>query len=143
MVDVERIFTVRKPVDTVIEYLKDFSHSERWDPGTVSCRRTGSGPLGVGAEWHNVTEFRGKKTELTYRLDRAEPGRLVFVGTNKTVTSTDDLTLTALGEGTRVTYRATITFHGLAKLADPFLKREFERLGDEVVSTMTETLEAL
>jgi carbon monoxide dehydrogenase subunit G len=140
MVEVHRVFTVHRPVEVVSEYLRDFAHAEAWDPGTVSCIRLDSGPVRVGSEWHNVSEFRGKKTELAYRLTRMETGRLIFVGENKTATSTDDLTLTAIPEGTRITYRATIIFNGLAKLAGPFLKREFEKLGDQIVVTMPRTL---
>ncbi|MCS7477494.1 SRPBCC family protein [Umezawaea endophytica] len=143
MVNVERRFTVDKPVGVVAEYLKDFANAEQWDPGTRSCVRTDSGPVQVGSTWHNVSEFKGKETELDYRLDRMEPNRLVFVGENKTATSTDDLTLTPAGSGTEVTYHAHIVFHGLAKVADPFLKSEFEKLGDEVVESMTKAVENL
>ncbi len=146
MVDVERKLTVRTPAEAVVGYLKDFANAEQWDPGTVSCVRVGDGggaPIGVGTRWHNVSKFRGRETELDYRLDRLEAGRVVFVGTNKTATSTDDFTVTGGTDGTVVTYHANIVFHGLAKLADPFLKKEFEKLGDEVVRTMTEALVAL
>ncbi|WP_191251092.1 SRPBCC family protein [Amycolatopsis oliviviridis] len=143
MVHVHRTITVRTPAQTVVDYLKDFAHAEAWDPGTVSCTRTGTGPIAVGSQWHNVSEFRGKKTELTYRLDRLEPGRIVFVGDNKTATSTDDLTVSEEDGTTTVSYHATIEFHGLAKLADPFLKRQFEKMGDELVPTMKSVLEAL
>ncbi|ANN17390.1 polyketide cyclase [Amycolatopsis orientalis] len=143
MVDVHRTITVRTPAQTVVEYLRDFAHAEEWDPGTVSCTRADTGPIVVGAQWRNVSEFRGKKTELAYRLDRLEPGRIVFVGSNKTATSTDDLTVTEEDGTTTISYHATIEFHGLAKLADPFLKREFEKMGDELVPTMTKALEAL
>ena len=91
MVDVSRTLTVRAPLASVVEYLKDFAHAESWDPGTVSCVQTTPGPVGVGTEWRNVSEFRGKETTLTYRLEKLEPQRLVFVGENKTATSTDDL----------------------------------------------------
>jgi hypothetical protein len=33
-----------------------------------------------------------------------------------------------------------VVFHGLAKLADPFMKKEFDRLGDELIGTMTTAL---
>ncbi len=138
-----RTITVRTPGQTVVDYLQDFAHAEAWDPGTVSCTREGGGPIAVGSQWHNVSEFRGKQTELTYRLEQLEPGRIVFVGSNKTATSTDDLTVTEEGGVTTISYHATIKFHGLAKLADPLLKREFEKLGDELVPTMTKALEAL
>ena len=42
-----------------------------------------------------------------------------------------------------ITYQATIVFNGLAKLADPFLKREFERLGDAVVDAITAKVNAI
>jgi carbon monoxide dehydrogenase subunit G len=143
MVQVERTVTVRTPVDRVAGYLADFAHTEEWDPGTVRCTRSDAGPVAVGAQWHNVSEFRGKETELDYRLTRFDPDRVRFVGENKTATSTDDFTLTPGPDGTTVHYRATIVFHGLAKLASPLLKREFERLGDEVVPALTGALEKL
>jgi carbon monoxide dehydrogenase subunit G len=143
MVDVSRTLTVRAPLPAVVEYLKDFAHAEEWDPGTVSCVQTTEGPVGIGTEWRNVSEFRGKETTLTYRLEHAEERRLVFVGTNKTATSTDDLTFEGLHESTTITYHAHVEFHGLAKLADPFLKKEFDRLGDELIHTMTTAVEKL
>ncbi|MBK1787753.1 SRPBCC family protein [Prauserella cavernicola] len=143
MVDVRRTFTVRAPLDTVVDYLSDFANAESWDPGTVSCARLGTGPVEVGSRWRNVSEFRGKETELVYRLTRRERERLTFVGENKTATSTDDVAFAEVDGGTRIDYRASIRFHGLAKLADPFLRREFERLGDELVPTMTAAVERL
>lgn len=137
MVSVQRIFTVDKSVDVVADYLRDFARTEAWDPGTISCTRVDDGPIVIGSRWHNVSEFRGKETQLDYRLTCLEPQRLTFVGKNKTATSTDDLKFAAEGTGTTITYDATIVFHGLAKLAGPFLKAEFERLGDGVVEAMT------
>ncbi|AJE85446.1 Polyketide cyclase/dehydrase [Streptomyces albus] len=136
MVHVERVITLDRPLARVVAYLSDFSHAVEWDPGTQECERSGSGPLTVGAEWDNTSVFRGRTTQLRYRLDRLEENRLTFTGENKTAHSTDDMTFTAEGEGTVLTYRATIRFKGLARLADPFLRREFERLGDEVSRTL-------
>ncbi len=144
MVHIQRTFTVAQPVEVVVDYLKDFGHAEQWDPGTVSCTRVGSGPVEVGTSWENVSKVRGRETELSYRLERLEAGRITFVGRNKTATSTDDLTFTAVSDQTsQIRYDANIVFHGIAKLADPFLRREFERLGDETVRQMTQVVNAL
>ena len=143
MVNAERTFSVQPQPDVVVEYLSNFAHAERWDPGTVSCTRKDDGPIRTGSTWHNVSKFKGKETELTYELTRWDADHLIFVGKNKTATSTDDITITAEGTGSTITYRANIEFHGLAKLAGPFLKSEFERLGDQTVKTMTSTLNAL
>ncbi|MFD9124858.1 SRPBCC family protein [Kitasatospora sp. NPDC059571] len=141
MIEVRRTITVARPLDEVARYLADFSRTEEWDPGTVRCTRVGDGPVAPGARWHNVSRFRGRTTELDYRLDRLESGRLVFVGANRTVTATDDIGLTAAtGATTVVDYRATLEFKGLARLAAPFLRAEFERLADRVAVRLPEAL---
>jgi carbon monoxide dehydrogenase subunit G len=144
MVQVERTFTVNAPCDVVVSYLRDFAHAESWDPGTVSCRQETPGEPGVGTVWHNVSRILGRQTELSYRLTRDEPRHVTFVGENKTATSTDDLTFEPAGEGsTTITYRATVEFHGLAKLADPVMRIEFNRLAAKLVPQLTRAVEAL
>ncbi|MGY0021512.1 SRPBCC family protein [Streptomyces sp. cg35] len=144
-VRVTRTLTVPHPLDQVVRYLADFAHTEQWDPGTTACSRTGgtdNDPVREGATWHNVSVFRGRETELVYRLERMRADRLVFVGENKTATSTDDLTFQSHGAVTEIIYRATIAFHPWwAKLAEPVLRREFEKLGDEVTRTLPEALD--
>jgi carbon monoxide dehydrogenase subunit G len=142
MVAVHRTITVERPLDEVVAYLADFGNTETWDPGTVSCARVGDGPVAVGARWRNVSRFRGRTTELDYRLDRLEPARLVFVGTNRTVTATDDLVFGTAGDSTVVDYRATLDFKGPARLVAPFLRAEFERLADQVAVRLPQVLAA-
>jgi carbon monoxide dehydrogenase subunit G len=152
MVQVTRTFTVQQPTSVVVGYLKDFARAEAWDPGTKSCRRTDSGDIRVGSTWQNVSSFRGRETELEYTLRRLDPDHLTFVGKNKTATSTDDITFSSgdgvttisSGDGvTTITYSATIEFHGLAKLAAPFLQSTFDKLADETEQQMTDVLNRL
>lgn len=142
MVSVQRTFSVDRSVHDVLDYLKDFGNAEEWDPGTVSCERIGSAsPVAEGARWHNVSRFLGRTTELTYRLERMEPDRLVFVGENDKARSTDDLTLRAGVDGTEITYRAEIQFHGPIRFADPLLRLPLEKIATDTVKTMTEAIE--
>ena len=143
MVHISRTFTVDQPVDVVIDYLADFTHAEQWDPGTQTCVRLDDGPVRAGSTWRNVSKVLGRETELTYRLDRLDPGHLTFTGFNDTATSTDDITVVAAGPKSEITYDARIEFNGLAKLATPIMKIEFERLGTETVKGITETLSRL
>lgn len=144
MITVQREIRTSKPMADVVAYLSDFAHAEQWDPGTVTCKRLDSGPLAVGATFRNVSTFRGKETELRYELTRLDLDHVVFVGRNKTVTSTDDLAFAAEpGGGTVLTYQATLVFHGLAKLATPFLRRPFEKLADDTQEQLTRVLGAL
>jgi uncharacterized protein YndB with AHSA1/START domain len=144
MPSVQRTFEVDAPLDQVFDYLTDFTHTEQWDPGTVSTTRLDTAPLSVGARFRNVSEFRGRRTELEYTLRELDHGKhLVFVGKNKTATATDDLTFSGGDRRTTITYRANFEFHGLAKLAGPIVALGLNKLADETVTQMKQTLEAL
>lgn len=119
VIEVERVMTLDHPLRNVVGFLADFSNAELWDPGTITCDRVGTGGLSVGSEWHNVSEFRGRRTELLYRLARFDTDHLTFVGRNKTATSTDDMRFEEHDGRTRLTYRAHVEFNGLARLATP------------------------
>ena len=56
MVDVSRTFTVRQPREVIVAYLRDFSHAEQWDPGTVECTQEDDAPIALGTRWHNKSK---------------------------------------------------------------------------------------
>jgi hypothetical protein len=78
MTTVTRTFTVTPAPQVVIDYLKDFGHTEEWDPGTRTCTRNDSGPIVAGSSWHNVSKIHGITAELTYTLKSLEADQLVF-----------------------------------------------------------------
>lgn len=143
MVNVTRTFLVDKPVETVVDYLKDFGNAVEWDPGTQRCERQDEGPIQVGSTWHNVSKVLGKESELTYTLEKLEPGHVVLVGRNDTATSTDDITVRPADGGSEITYHAQIDLHGAAKLGAPVVKIEFERLGNATEKQLTEAISRL
>lgn len=145
MITVERRIEVGRPLSQVFAYLADFTHTEQWDPGTVHTTRTDDGPLALGSTFHNVSQFRGRQTELDYRIMRFDQDEhLTFTGTNKTVQATDDMSFAAAGDDrTVLTYRAHFVFKGWARLAEPFLRRGLERIADETVEQLKPVLEAL
>ncbi|GAB3249603.1 SRPBCC family protein [Nocardioides dilutus] len=143
---VERTFTVTTPIETVFDYLADFTRTNEWDPGTIETRHV-SGDGGVGTTYHNRSEFAGRRTELTYEcLAHERPTRLQFRGTNKTATATDTLTFAPVGDGgsTQVHYRADFEFAFPVSLVAPLVvKPKLAGLADETVAQLTRTLEAL
>jgi len=140
---VERTFTVTAPAATVLDYLADFGNTQQWDPGTRRTTRNDSGPIAVGANWHNESKVLGVTTELTYTLCEMTAGRLVFIGRNEGATSTDTITVRPGETGTEVTYHLDLEMHGLAKLATPVMKIEFEKLGSQVAANLTGVLNRL
>lgn len=138
-----RTFTVTPPPSVVLDYLKDFSNAEDWDPGTQTCTRIDEGPIQVGSRWHNVSKIAGVSTELVYELTELTPERLVLVGSNETATSTDTITVVPHAEGSEVTYEAVIEMQGAAKLAEPLVKLVFEKIGNDTEDDMTTVLNQL
>ncbi len=140
MPTVSRTFTVSPPPAKIVDYLKDFANAEEWDPGTQTCTRTDNGPLGEGASWHNVSKIFGVTAELTYVLRELSDDTLVFVGTNKSSTSTDTITVAPDGTGSRLTYRADLEMNGAAKLLNPVMKLVFEQLANDTQKQMVTVL---
>lgn len=140
-----RTFDVRPEPAVVLDYLKDFSNAEAWDPGTESCTRTDSGPVRVGSTWHNVSKIAGVSTELDYTLERLTDDTIVLVGRNDTATSTDTITVvpTPDGRGSRITYEAVIELSGAARIADPVMKIVFEKIGSDTEDDMATVLNRL
>ncbi|MEP9364625.1 SRPBCC family protein [Nocardioides sp. CN2-186] len=143
MTTVSRTFVVSPPPAVVLDYLQDFSRTEEWDPGTEKCTRIDDGPIHVGSRWHNESKIAGISTELTYELVELTDRRVVFVGTNKTATSTDTITVEPHADGSEVTYEAVIEMNGAAKLAAPFVKLVFEKVGSDTEDTMVAVLNRL
>ncbi len=145
MVHVIRTFEVHVNPSVALEYLKDFSHAVEWDPGTVSCERIGDefAPIEIGAKWHNVSKLIVISTELEYELRELQADRIVLRGTNKTATSIDDIRVEPSTAGSMITYEATVTFNGAAKLTDPLMKLIFLKLAKDLVVDMTKALEKL
>ncbi|MDY6808992.1 MAG: SRPBCC family protein [Actinomycetota bacterium] len=141
MVDVSRTFTVQRPRDQIVAYLRDFAHAVEWDPGTQACEQIGTDPVAQGTQWHNESKLFGMSTSLTYELTTDRPDHLVFTGRNKTATSVDDMSFHAAdADSTEITYRAHVQFNGLARLADPVAQLAFQRLAGTVPEQMTRVL---
>lgn len=144
MPTVTRTVHTPAPIDVVQRYLRDFANAEEWDAGTISCTPVDDAPVGVGKQWRNVSQFRGRETTLTYTLERDDPDHLRIVGRNKTVTSEDDMDLIASDDGgTDVSYTATFTFHGAAKLATPLLLPALGKLADDAEKSLRDALRKL
>jgi carbon monoxide dehydrogenase subunit G len=134
---------VEKPLDTVFDFLSDFTTTVQWDPGTVTTVRL-HGNGGIGATYVNTTKFLGKETHLTYVVEELTDRKLIRLrGENDTVTSVDTMSFRRVGSGTEVSYRAEFEFKGLSRLIAPLLKPALERLGNQAEAGMRTALNQL
>jgi len=140
---VQKTVTVDKPLDTVFNYLSDFTTTTEWDPGTVATvNHHGDG--GAGTTYLNTSTFLGRKTQLTYVVGEFIPRkRIQLRGENKTLVAVDTMTFRSIAGGTEVTYTAEFTFKGPSRLLAPLLRPAFEQLGKQAQAGMRKTLNQL
>jgi carbon monoxide dehydrogenase subunit G len=143
MIVVERTFTVETNPAAAIAYLTDFGNTQEWDRAATHTVRDGSGPLQPGATWRQACRILGITAELTWTLVEATADRLVFHGRNEGATCTETILVRPAPGGTEVTYRVELEMHGLAKLASPVMRIEFEKLGTAGAAGLSQALNRL
>lgn len=138
------VTTVRTPrsPQEAFEYMADLRNFAEWDPGVtraVQVDGEGAGPDGV----YDVTvKNPGKDLTLRYRTREFDAPRFVrVVATSTLFTSDDRITVEADGDGSLVTYDAELRLNGPLRLADPFLKLAFGRIGDRAAAGLRTALD--
>lgn len=138
---IERTFPVECLPAAALDYLADFGRAVEWDPGTQKCERQDDGPVRVGSIWANTSKLGPITTELTYELTEWTNERLLFVGTNKTATSRDTISLARRGDtGATLHYVSDVTFHKFSAIAEPVMRVIFAKLAKETVERLTDVL---
>ena len=67
----------------------------------------------------------------------------MFVGKNKSSTSTEKIHVDAADTGSVITYRNELEMHGLIALLNPVLKLYFEKLANDTEKQLTSVLNRL
>jgi hypothetical protein len=113
------------------DYMASFEHAAEWDPGVVEASRIDDGPLGLASEFHVLATFGSRTLPLTYKITVFEHGtRVVLTAETSTLRSVDEITVSASGEGSCVTYNADLRLRGLLWIGNPLLGLAFKKIGD-------------
>ena len=129
------------PVEAAFDYLADFSRTAEWDPGVSEARRLTRGEVGLGSRFRVTVSFLGRRIPLEYRITEYDrPSRLVLVGGDASLRSTDEISFVPRPGGTRMTYEARLELGGLRRLADPILDLLFQRIGRLALRGLQERL---
>jgi carbon monoxide dehydrogenase subunit G len=122
---VTKVRTALTPQDA-FAYMADLRHFAEWDPGVkrvVQVDGEGAGP---------TSSFDVTVSGTTLRYVTREfqpPANLLVVAESSTLVSTDRVTVEGVDGGSVVTYDADLRLKGLFRLADPFLRLAFGRIG--------------
>ena len=122
-------------------YIADFSTAAEWDPGIVEARRLTLAPTAVGSRFEVIALFRGRQQRFEYQVTEYEDGtRIALHGEGEKARSDDVITVTPHDGGTRVVYEADIRLKGVFRVAEPFLRGTFERMGDAALDGLAARL---
>jgi hypothetical protein len=138
---VETIETRLSP-EAAFTYVADFAHQADWDPNTRSSRRIDDGPIALGARFALEVAVGGRTAPMEYRITAYDPPkRVVLVGEGSGVWSSDEISFTALPDGTRIDYVAEIRLQGPLGLIQPLLGRAFAKIGRGAAEGMRAALD--
>jgi carbon monoxide dehydrogenase subunit G len=137
------LVTIDVPGDpkAVFDYLVDFSNTVQWDPGVLEAERLTAGKIGLASRFRIVVSFFGTSSEFIYRVTKYErPYRFRVEGNNGFVASEDDVAITPVSGGARVTYDANLRLPAYLWPLDPILQAAFQWAGRASVAAMRDTL---
>jgi len=137
------LVTIDVPDDpkAVFDYLVDFSNTAQWDPGVLEAERLDTGKIGLASRFRLIVSFFGASSEFAYRVTKYErPYRFRIEGSNGLVTSEDDVAITPVAGGTRVTYDASLQLPLYLRPLDPLLQAAFHWASRASVAGMRDTL---
>ena len=134
---------VRRPIDEVFAYLADFSNTQEWDPGVVSAKKRGDGPVAMGTQFEVVSKFFGQELPLDYQIVQYDPpSRVVLEAENDNLRSVDTIAFEKTARGTRLTYDANLTLKGIRYVGDFALHLAFQWVGRRALEGLQEALNA-
>jgi len=136
-----REIEVAAAAEATFAYLADFANAAEWDPGIVEARRLTPVPTGVGSRFEVIALFRGRRQRFEYVVTEFVEGtRLALHGEGEKALSDDVISVTSHGDGTRVAYEAELRLKGVYRVAEPFLRSTFARMGDAALDGLAARL---
>lgn len=112
--------------------MADFANAEGWDPATLESKQLGTGPIQTGARFELKMEIFGRENVIDYEIIEFDaPTRVVLRGENSGSVSIDEISVAPHGNGSAVTYEATVTMKGAYKLLGPLFAPVFKKMGDK------------
>jgi len=143
MVKVKTSVVINRPIEEVFKFADDPNNDAQWQSGNIESMQTSEGPMGVGTTTQTVTQFLGKRLELTFEITEHEPNRRVgFKSTSGPIPMTGTTTYEEAEGGTKVTLELEGDVGGVFKLAEPIVARTAQRQFEGNYLTLKDVLEA-
>lgn len=141
---VEESVYIPRPPQEVFNFVSKYENVPIWDSSVVHAETVGGGPVQQGTRSKGTSKVVGKKFDWTAEVVEFDPpNRLVTRSVDSQLEFTITNSLTAEGEGTRLTFRidAASGLGGVfGKLADRFVEAAQARTVRANLETLAELL---
>ena len=119
----EESIVIARPVNTVFEYLADFSNIPQWRGAVAESSMKTDGPVGVGTRFETVSQFLGRRSASIQEVTDYEPdAKLAYVGDGGPIGAIKATYLfSAEDGGTRIDFVGEANPGGLFKLLEPLI----------------------
>lgn len=137
------VTTIDVPGDPkdVFDYLADFSNTPEWDPNVAEAERLDAGKIGLSSRFRVVVSFFGASGELAYRVTAYErPHRIRLEASNAILGVKDDVAITPVAGGARITWDAELRLPFYLRPLDPLFQTGFRWLSAPAIERLRETL---
>jgi hypothetical protein len=131
----------RSPSELFV-YMARFSNAAQWDPGVSSAEELTPGAPALGSTYRLMVKSLGRSMALDYKIiEFDEPRRVVLNAENWMLRSTDLIEVQpGPGDGSTLTYDATLVLKGFLSPLSPVLSRPFTQIGDRAAASLRTTL---
>ena len=142
MIHIEETRVISRSLDEVFAYVANFANTAEWDPGIVQAHRIDDGDVRLGSTFAVTASFAGRELPLEYEITQYDPpGLLALATSSPRFGAVDTIHFESIdGETTRVRYEADFELKGVMRLAEPFLRGTFTKLGVKAMDGLKATL---
>lgn len=131
----------RLPSD-VFDYIADFSRINEWDHTILAASKASDGPIGLGSKFDLVFSMGLRKVPISYEITEYSPNtKLVLTGTSATFVAVDTVEIKATDSGCHVSWRADLSFSGVAAKLVPLIKTKVIKGGRQTIRDLAVALQ--
>ncbi|MCG8689180.1 MAG: SDR family NAD(P)-dependent oxidoreductase [Desulfobacterales bacterium] len=142
MIRLKESIYVGQDIETVFNYVSDFTNIKEWDPGVLSSNKIGTGEVGVGSTYDLVLTFGLFRPRMSYSTTVFQPfSKVVLKGKGDTYTAIDTIVFKKAGQGTQVDYQADIQFSGIGNYLEAYLSPVLRQIGRKAILGLKQTLD--
>lgn len=133
---------VERPQEEAFDYTADFSNIQAWDPGVVSSRRIGSGPIGIGSQFDVEVKFGQGTLPMVYEIVEFEPeSRVVLRGVGEKLEAVDEIKFATHDNLTLIEYTADLEFKNYLRFLGPVLNPTLKKVGEKALDGLVDALD--